>query len=268
MLVREPLVAGTFYPAGEKELREYCATHLKSNNFNKLAKAVMLPHAGYFYSGDTACRVVDRVEISDSIFLIGPNHSGQGPDFSIFPKGEWQTPLGNVSIDSDLAGEMCRSSEDIKEDQTAHLFEHSLEVQLPFLQFKNSRLRIVPMVVGTHDLLAARQVALAAGRVLASWGNETLVVVSSDMSHYENDDATRKKDQYALRAIENLDEEALVTAVRKHRITMCGFVPAYMLLVMKESLGITKATLVDYRTSADASGDRDRVVGYAGFIFE
>jgi hypothetical protein len=220
------------------------------------------------YSGETACRVLSQIPVPKKNFLMGPNHGGMGSPFALFASGEWKTPLGSVPIDSDLASGLLEISHDLRCDEEAHRMEHSLEVQIPFLQTKNPDLRIVPLIVGTLDLDMAREVALTCGDFIAGSSEPILVVVSSDMSHYESDRAARKKDSYALQAIENLDEETLVHAVEKYNITMCGFVPVYMLLVMKDLLGIQKATLVDYRTSADASGDFDRVVGYAGFIFE
>ncbi len=200
--------------------------------------------------------------------MIGPNHRGLGSDFSIYAAGQWETPLGTIPIDSDLASRFLKAGREISEDPSAHALEHSLEVLLPLLQLKNPSLRIVPLIVGTMNLEAAKEVALACAEVLALEENQVLVVVSNDMSHYESDEATRKKDRYALEAIQHLDGAALIRAAREYRITMCGLVPVYMLLAMSQKLGIRKGTLVDYRTSADASGDYDRVVGYASFIFE
>ena len=269
MLSRKPQVAGSFYPADRTVLQKFCETHLPLSAPHLSARAVILPHAGYIYSGETACRVLARVRVPEKNFLMGPNHRlYENEEFAIFPEGEWETPLGKMTVDSELAAAFLKASHNLKSDPGAHLSEHSLEVELPFLQTRNPKAKIVPLIVGTLDLDRSRDVALACGAVLASRREEMLVVVSTDMSHYESDKATRQKDRYALDAIENLDEEALVRVVREHRITMCGFVPVYMLLVMKRLLGIRKATLVDYRTSADATGDLDRVVGYAGFIFE
>lgn len=269
MLIRRPHVAGSFYPAEQKQLRQFCESRLSSTEPPLSVRAVILPHAGYVYSGETACRVLARVRVPEKNFLIGPNHRLYGSEpFAIFPEGKWETPLGKIEVDPELSAALLEASHDLKPDPEAHLSEHSLEVEVPFLQTKNPAAKIAPLVVGTLDLDQARSVALACGEVLASRREEALVVISTDMSHYESDEATRKKDRYALEAIENLDEEALVRVVRQHQITMCGFVPVYMLLVMKKLLGIRNATLVDYRTSADATGDRDRVVGYAGFIFE
>lgn len=268
MLIRLPHVAGTFYPSDPDELKNFCQSHLKRIPSPVCAKALLLPHAGYFYSGASASEVLRRVMIPEKVLLIGPNHYGRGAEFSIFPDGEWTTPLGSVPVAGETASLLLAASDEIRADPGAHTHEHSLEVEIPLLQTRNPFVKIIPLIIGTLDLAAARRVAEACAEVLAGLEEKPLVVVSSDMNHYESDEETRIKDRYAIEAILKLDAEALVKAVKEHRITMCGFVPAYMLLVMKEALGIRKATLADYRTSADASGERERVVGYAGFIFE
>lgn len=269
MPVRKPHVAGSFYPANSSELRQFCQTHLTSAVQPRKARAVILPHAGYIYSGKTAGLVLSRVSIPENVFLIGPNHFGSGSPFALVSKGQWETPLGQVSIETRFAAEILKAVPQIQADEPAHRYEHSLEVEIPFLQVKNPAVKIIPLIVGTLDLESARQTALALGDCLAgrpadSW----LIVISTDMNHYESDEATRKKDRFALDAIENLDAGGLVRAVRNHRITMCGFVPVYMMLVMAGKLGIKKAELVNYTTSAEASGDTDRVVGYAGFVLQ
>ncbi len=267
MHVRKPAVAGSFYPSDSSELGEY----LKKGCFQgpvRPVKALITPHAGYIYSGRTALKVFSQIEVPERNLLIGPNHRGMGSDFALYPDGVWKTPLGEVSVDQDLAAKLLESSHDLHADPEAHGFEHSLEVILPFLQIKNPQARIVPLIAGTLDWERARTAALAMGERLASFADPVLVVVSNDMSHYENEASTREKDRYALDAILNLDPAGLVEAVTRHRITMCGFIPVYMLLIMAATLGITKASLVEYTTSAEASGDYDRVVGYAGFIFE
>ncbi len=269
MPIRKPCAAGTFYPQDPQDIRAFAEPRLVSDESARFVRAVILPHAGYIYSGETACRVLSRIRVPNDLFLIGPNHRGTGFPFALTAQGEWETPLGRVPIHSELSSRLLEMAHGLTRDQEAHRFEHSLEVEIPLLQIKNEGIRIVPLIVGMLDLEASREAALACGECLQGYSKESLlVVISNDMSHYESDASTRKKDQYALRAIENLDEEALAKAVVQHNITMCGFVPVYMLLVMKDLLGLRKATLVDYRTSADATGDRDRVVGYAGFIFE
>lgn len=267
MHIRKPAVAGSFYPSDSSELGQFLEKSCTQGS-SRLVKALITPHAGYVYSGRTALKVFSQVVIPEINLLIGPNHRGMGSDFALYPDGAWKTPLGEVRVDHDLAAKLLESSHDLHADPEAHGFEHSLEVVLPFLQVKNPHARIVPLIAGTLDWERARAAALAMGEMLATLPEPVLVVVSNDMSHYENEGITREKDRYALDAILNLDPAWLVEAVARHRITMCGFIPVYMLLIMAGTLGITKASLVEYTTSAEASGDYDRVVGYAGFIFE
>ena len=268
MLIRRPHVAGTFYPSDQAHLRTYCETHLFPEEKTVKARAVILPHAGYVYSGDTACLVLSKVEIPKRIFLMGPNHWNAGAPFALFSEGAWETPLGRVEVDREFAQAVLDSSVEIKKDEEAHRAEHSLEVLLPIIQMCSSDFKICPLLIGAAEKTKAREVAFHVGPVLRDSFEPLLLVISNDMNHYEADELTRKKDRYALDAILNLDEESLLHAVHEYRITMCGLMPVYMLLVMKDFLGIRKASLVDYRTSADASGDKQRVVGYAGFIFE
>lgn len=268
MAIRPPCVAGSFYPQNADEIRDFCLPHLKKSAVLREAKAVILPHAGYVYSGETACRVLAKVKVPDLNLMIGPNHRAFGADFALFGEGEWATPLGPVKIDLALSEKIRQRSEEIELDQEAHASEHSLEVILPMLQLKNPACRIVPLIVGTLNYRRAEAAARSIGEALRDTPEKFLVVISNDMSHYEPDAITRRKDRYALEAIENLDTEALVSVVKEHRISMCGLIPVFMLLLMKETLGITKTKLVDYRTSLDATGDDNRVVGYAGFIFE
>ena len=268
MLIRKPVVAGSFYPSSRSAIQQFCEPRLISHTEAVSARAVVLPHAGYIYSGDTACRVLACVQVPEKNLMIGPNHHGYGADFALYAQGQWETPLGRVSIGEDLAGRILEGAEGVVEDTRAHEEEHCLEVIVPLLQMKNAHAKILPLLVGSLDLERTREVAQSLAAVLAAEQDRVLLVISNDMSHFDEDEETRKKDRFALQAIENLDADALAKVVRQYRITMCGFVPVFMLLVMAERLGIRKATLVDYRTSADATGDKDRVVGYAGFVFE
>ena len=206
-----------------------------------------------------------RVKVPETSFLIGPNHRAQGHPFALIPEGIWETPLGNVPIDRDFASGLLEASHDLTSNFDAHEKEHSLEVEVPFLQYRSPQVKIVPLIIGTLDVDRAHEVACSLVEFLKS-RSRFLIVASTDMSHYESDEDTRQKDRYALQAIEALDEVGLRRAVERYRITMCGYVPVYMTILLAKALGVTKATLVDYRTSADTSGDYDRVVGYASFI--
>ena len=268
MLIRKPHVAGSFYPSDASELRGFFESIFQPVRQQIAAKAVILPHAGYVYSGKTAAAVVSRAQFPSAVLMIGPNHHGIGEEFALYPEGEWETPLGCSAVDSDVTKKMLARSAYLSADEEAHACEHSLEVLLPFLQKAAPRIRIVPLLINTFNLKRAKAVALDCAEVLASSGAPVSVAVSTDMNHFESDAMTRQKDRYALEAIGNMDEEALAASVKEHRISMCGFVPVYMLLTMRSLLGFHKATLVDYRTSGEATGDTQRVVGYAGFIFE
>ena len=268
MSIRMPQVAGSFYPADPSEIRCFAEPLLKNPEpIAAAAKAVILPHAGYQYSGLTACETLQRVNVPKDNVLLGPDHRGAGGDFSIFSHGEWRTPLGKSKIAEGLAQSLKKSCPAIEDDEWAHSHEHSLEVLVPLLELKNPACEIVPILAGTLNVDLARETAKEMAACLVSLSPAPLIVISNDMSHYESNDATRKKDPYALRAIENLDADALIKAVRDHRITMCGFIPVYMFLVMAQTFKIQSSVLVDYRTSAEATGERDRVVGYAGFLF-
>jgi AmmeMemoRadiSam system protein B len=231
------------------------------------AKAVVVPHAGYVYSGKTAGEVIRKVQIPEVCLLLGPNHWGVGLPFALVNEGSWETPLGSVPIERDFASGLLAACHDLAVDSQAHEREHSLEVEVPLLQYRNPEVKIVPLLIGTLDLERTRRVALSLARFLKTRSG-FLIVASTDMNHYENDEVTRKKDRYALQAIEALDAEGLQKVVAAHHITMCGYVPVYLTLLLVKALGAKRATLVDYRTSAEASGDYERVVGYAGFIIE
>lgn len=269
-MIRKPHVAGSFYPSDRSELAQYCDLHLKPDADLRRAKAVLLPHAGYFYSGLTACKVLSKVNVPSRVYLLGPNHRGIGSDVSVYGEGAWHIPTGNIETDLTRAEALHASCPDVAIDPAAHMYEHSLEVLVPLLYSRNSKISLVPIVINTLDIEKAAKIAGKIAPVIAAdlLNGDSLIVVSSDMSHYDSDEATRKKDRYALDAIEQLDSRALVRAVKDHRVTMCGYVPVFMLLEMKQVLGITKATLISYSTSAEASGDTSRVVGYAGFVFE
>jgi hypothetical protein len=267
MAIREPAVAGTFYPDDPQELKRICLEKLSKTSDQK-AKAIIVPHAGYIYSGTTAGKVFSQVHVPKTIFLLGPNHRGLGAPFSIMSQGEWETPLGRVPMAKKFSEGLIAQCRDITEDSTGHRFEHSLEVQIPFLQLRRPDLEISPLVIGTSDLNWAREVANACARYIEKYQEEVLIVISTDMNHYEDEKTTRDKDHNALAAIQHMDAEELIWAVQKHQISMCGFLPAVMLFEMKHVLKFRNCTLMDYRTSGETSGDFERVVGYAGFIIE
>lgn len=267
-MIRSPVVAGQFYSADKGELEKQLASWAP-RTLKKKALACVLPHAGYMYSGPVATETAANIEIPENIILLGPNHTGRGSPFSIISKGEWQTPFGSVEIHGAIAESMKSKCPLIKEDAAAHDFEHSLEVELPILQFlRGKKFSFVPLVVMPALRSAYDGIAGAIADTVSALGitDTTLIVASSDMTHYEPQESAKKKDSLAIDAMLNLDAGLLLERVAKHGISMCGCVPAAITIIAAKKLGAKNARLVKYQTSGDASGDYDAVVGYAGIV--
>jgi len=225
-----------------------------------------LPHAGYIYSGKVAAQTVASINIKDTIVLLGPNHTGLGSVFSIMPRGYWQTPLGNLEIDTRLAELFLKKCHYLEADSIAHLDEHSLEVQLPFFQYFKSDFKIVPLAFKTDNFAALIDVAQSLASVIIDHKlqNSVLFIASSDMSHYESQAIVEKKDALAIKAIIALDEKKLDSVVREFDISMCGVTPTIVLIKIAKLLGAKKGKLILYQTSGQATQDTSSVVGYAG----
>jgi AmmeMemoRadiSam system protein B len=265
-IVREPAVAGRFYPNDPDRLRGDVESYLSPAAERVPAIACLAPHAGYMYSGPVAGAVFARVEIPTRCIVLCPNHTGRGHPLAITPHGSWRTPLGSVPIDPDLATALMQAFPALTEDSAAHRFEHAIEVELPFLQVCQANVRIVPIALGTGQLVILQQLGEAIASVLQNTTERVLIIASSDMNHYEDDATTRVKDHKAIEKILALDPPGLHETVMRENISMCGFGPAVTMLTAARALGAQKADLVQYATSADASGDRQTVVGYAGIV--
>jgi AmmeMemoRadiSam system protein B len=265
---RQPAVAGQFYPGKAESLRKMLSELIPSPSSKCRALGIISPHAGYVYSGAIAGKTFAQVEIPNRVVILGPNHHGIGPAAAVYPSGAWMTPLGKVVIDSRLAQNILRICPGMTADEGAHRFEHSLEVQVPFIQTLASEAAIVPICLGhvpLPDLLAMGE---ALGNVLSEQGRGVLMVASSDMTHYEPGPVAREKDQRALDRILALDPSGLFRTVREENISMCGVIPVVVMLAAAKQLGATRATLVHYGNSGDVTGDQSQVVGYAGVIVE
>ena len=268
--IRQPAVAGQFYPADPRALRREIEDFLRAEKVTgsrpeKIhALGCVVPHAGYIYSGGVAGAVYERLDLPQRYIILCPNHTGRGEPLAIMSHGVWRTPLGDVTIDEELAADLKSRFSLLSEDSAAHRSEHALEVQIPFLQVLQPDFRFVPIVVGTSQF----EVLSALGASLASAMRESreqvLVIASSDMNHYESDPVTRVKDRRAIETILALDPRGLYDVVRQGNISMCGYGPTVAMLTAALKLGATKAELIRYATSGDAFGERDRVVGYAG----
>lgn len=262
-MIRQPAVAGQFYPGDETKLRDELAAHVTPATLREKVLGVIAPHAGYMYSGSVAGELYGRIEIPSTVVILGPNHSGIGVGSALYPDGEWLTPLGTVAINDRLAQLVIKHAPQVEEDATAHHYEHSLEVQVPFLQFIRPDVTIVPLCLGFGDFARCRSLGLGIARAIREYGEETLIVASSDMSHYESAAAAREKDEQAIGEVLALNPEGLVRLCRSKGITMCGVIPAAVMLVAAMELGATKAALVRYATSGDVTGDNRQVVAYA-----
>ena len=268
-MLRFPAVAGKFYPAHPRELTSLIAefTYRKSEAEPVHVRACLVPHAGYVYSGIVAGAVFSRIFLPMKILLLGVRHYPRGEPLAIVSEGSWRTPLGDAVIDSSLAQRLRAACPALREDAAAHSQEHSLEVQLPFLQELDPGFSFVPVVLGTIRFDQLVQVGEGIARVLSDGKQEILVVTSSDMNHYEDDATTRSKDRKAIDRMLQLDAEGLYQVCRDEEISMCGLGPAVAMLTAMQRLGAKKAELVRYATSGDVSGERDAVVGYAGMTF-
>ena len=263
-MIRQPVVAGTFYPNDSAELRAYVTAALATDRPAEPAFGLVAPHAGYIYSGAVAGAVFSRVQIPDRVLLLGPNHTGAGTPASIVSSGAWATPLGEVPIDTPLANALLAACPLLQEDARAHAREHSLEVQLPFLQVQNPQVYIVPIAFQLRRAEEILQVGQAVATVLRAWQQPVLVVASSDMTHYESQAEAARKDGLAIDRLLAVDAAGLLATVRDHHISMCGVIPAAILLTAAAACGAHQAELVRYATSGDTSGDYRQVVGYAG----
>ncbi len=274
-MVRHPAVAGYFYKGSPEALKKQVAEFVNPAVTRKKVIGIVAPHAGLIYSGPVAGAVYSSIELPDTIILIGPNHTGLGAPVSVMAKGSWETPLGEVAIDEGLAASIISGSTRIQEDELAHLNEHSLEVQLPFIQYFKSNFKIVPIQMldtrfETCQELGKSVASAIMGRQGKAKGTDdsssVLIVASSDMTHYEKASAAKEKDLKAIQEMLKLDPQGLYRAVKGFGITMCGFGPAVAMLTAAQLLGATKAEMVKYANSGDISGDYDQVVGYAGII--
>src|SRR5271156_2736498 len=266
-MIRPPAVAGRFYSSEPQELARQIAEFAPAASTAKIAaRGCVVPHAGYLYSGHVAGAVYASLEIPARCILLGPRHYPRGEAMAILSQGNWRTPLGDAAVDASLAAELMQACPRLREDAVAHEREHSLEVQLPFLQRLVPDFRFVPVVLGTDRYPVLEELGRAVAQVVAAQAAPVLVIASSDMNHYESDAVTRVKDQMAIARILALDPRGLYDTVRSEGITMCGYAATVAMLVAMRDLGAKDAKLIRYATSGDITGERDQVVGYAGIV--
>ena len=278
--VRRPTQAGAFYEgtpdALKRQIEECFRDKLGPGELPRVAKTaprnvigLICPHAGYMFSGPVAAHAYYKLAVDgkpDVVVLLGPNHTGLGSGLAVMNDGVWRMPLGDVEVDRETANQIVHESRIVDIDDSAHYHEHSIEVQLPFLQYLyGSAFKIVPICFLMQDLSSAREVGQAVAKVLLD--KKAVIIASSDMTHYEPQESAEKKDRKALEAIEAMDEVGFQSAVETYNITACGHGPIVALITAAKGLGGREAKLLCYKTSGDVIGDRSSVVGYAAVCF-
>lgn len=267
-MTRQPAVAGQFYPASETSLRQALGHLIPVHTNKKHTIGVISPHAGYIYSGTVAGQLLAGIAIPKTVVIIGPNHRGTGALAALSPDDGWQTPLGMVPIEKRLNVLIQQYQPAILENREAHRQEHSLEVQVPFLQYLRPDVHIVPLCLAFNDYPGCELVGKALAAAITDFGEEVLILASSDMTHYESAEAAKQKDTLALERVLAYDPRGLVEVCRNQRITMCGVIPAAVMLIAAKELGATTAELVSYTNSGQVTGDYQQVVAYASVIVQ
>ncbi|MDI6889789.1 MAG: AmmeMemoRadiSam system protein B [Thermodesulfovibrionales bacterium] len=263
---RSPAVAGQFYHVTVSKLTQQVEKYVDRSAKKEKVIGIVSPHAGLVYSGPVAGAVYSSIDFPETFVLIGPNHTGLGAQMSLMESGEWEIPTGVFQIDEKISSGIALNAPIVTKDTQAHMFEHSLEVQLPFIAYFSKETKIVPIVILSASIEECRMLGEGIAKAVKDTGYSVVVVASSDMSHYVPDDVARQKDGKAIDKILSLDPEGLYEIVMKEKISMCGYLPTTTMLFAAKALGAHSARLVKYSTSADVSGDYERVVGYAGIV--
>lgn len=278
--VRHPSQAGTFYAASADLLKrqiEKCFLHqLGPGKIPKIKESgprriigLVCPHAGYMFSGYVAAQAYYELACDgkpDTAILLGPNHTGYGSTLATMNEGIWHTPLGDVEVDGELADLIVHESHIVDIDDSAHRYEHSIEVQLPFLQYLyGSKFKMVPICFSMQDSCSAREVGEGVAKALA--GRNAIIIASSDMTHYETQEDAQRKDKMLLQAVEAMNETEIYSIIQTQRISACGYGPVAALVTAARILEAKEAKLLKYKTSGDVTGDYSSVVGYAAVCF-
>ncbi|WP_028583301.1 AmmeMemoRadiSam system protein B [Desulfogranum mediterraneum] len=266
-MLRQPAAADRFYPGDPARLEQALGQLIPQvpEKVRRPAKAIILPHAGYVYSGATAGLTVAQVTVPESVVILGPNHYGQGAELAL-SAADWSMPLGEVPRDRPLSERLLAASSAIVSDDLAHEREHSLEVQVPFLQAQQPDLRLVALAVSQVSYGLCRQVGQELAKAIQDHGEPVLMVASTDMTHYKPRAQASEQDRLAIERMLAFDPEGLYRVVGERGITMCGVLPTTIVLLAAKELGASKVELVHYTDSGEVSGDTDQVVGYAGLI--
>ncbi len=267
--IREPVVSGYFYPSGKAHLLRMLETFIDRESPKEKVIGAIVPHAGYIYSGKTAGLTYSKIEIPETIIILGPNHTGYGEPYSISGHDKWLTPLGEVEVNKEMVDKLVKKSRYLQKDEIAPIREHSIEVQIPFLQFLKKDFKIVPItLLGYVDNPAWYEIGETIGETVKEMKEDILIIASSDMTHYEPHKIAESKDNYVIEAICQLDEDEVIRRIEEKDVSMCGYSGVIVLIVASKILGAKKGELVYYTTSAETSKDYSEVVGYAGITIK
>ena len=268
-MIRKPAVAGYFYPSKTDELNSLIDSMVNPEQEKKKAIALVSPHAGYIYSGPVAGALYSSVSLPDKLILLGPSHRMIDSKFAMVREGSWLTPFGEVQVDSEMADKILSQSDLFTVDEAAHANEHSIEVQLPFIQYFNKNVSMVPISIGYHATFEElEELGAAVADCAGNAGQDVLIVASTDMSHYVSHEEAKRMDFQAIEEIQNLSPRGLYNVVTLKNISMCGVQPTAGVMVASLLLGAQSASLIKYQTSGEISGNYGEVVGYAGIRIE
>lgn len=265
-MVRKPVVAGSFYPDGKSSLERELHRIIPYVSKKKKVMGLISPHAGYVYSGRCAGKGFGSIEIPEIIIILGVNHRGGGYPFAVDGNEQWNTPLGDILIDKELADKLIEGSEVFQIDSSAGAMEHSIEVQVPFIQYRNPSARILPITIASVELDRLLKGGKEIARLLEGKAEDALIVASTDMSHYISAESARVKDHKAIDKILAMDPEGLFETVMLEQISMCGMGPTVMMLCAAIQLGAKTSEVIQYTHSGKASGDYEQVVGYLSMV--
>ena len=275
-MIRKPVVAGQFYPDRKEDLEnmiKYCIEHKygpgsDSIESNEKIFGIICPHAGYVYSGPTACHSYKSIAFQNPelVIIIGPNHFGVGKDAATMIDAQWQTPLGMIQVDSESAKQVAEISKFIEIDEYSHSQDHSLEVQVPMLQETLSNdFQILPIILRAQDIKIAIDVGNAVAEIAKK--KNAIIVASSDFTHYEENSFAHQQDKALIEPILEMNVERFYQVLNERRVTACGYGAMASTMIACKNLGAKKGKLLSYTTSGDVSGDTESVVGYGAIKF-
>ena len=277
-MIRQPCVSGLFYESDERLLEKNIESLFESINDVDIddemnIKSIVVPHAGYIYSGRTACHSFSQLskeKLPDTFIIIGPNHTGIGNKLSLTTSEKWSTPLGDIDVDVEFINKLNEVDFNSSLDESAHIREHSIEVELPFLQYiarkNNCEFKIVPIIIKYQHPKICKELARNIYSVSKDLNRNIVIVASTDLTHYEDSDTAKFYDTKVMNAIENMDSQELFKQVVEYDITMCGYGPTITAIEYSKLAGAENAYIMNYSNSGDVSGDYESVVGYTSAV--